>query len=87
MIIIRWISVIGVLNLLFFFFLGGEIGVTVFNVFFWVFFLWFLGVEIGEWAWVRWGLASGFVIDVGVGQVVQWRQRRCGFLAVVGIWF
>ena len=45
-------------------------------------FLWFWAVEIGEWSWVRWRLASEFVTDVGVGQMVQ---RRRGFLAVMGL--
>ena len=26
---------------------------------------------------------GGFVTDVGMGQVVQWRQRRCGFLVLI----
>ena len=26
---------------------------------------------------------GGFVTDVGVGQVVQWRQRRRGFLVFI----
>ncbi|KAK9985856.1 hypothetical protein SO802_030807 [Lithocarpus litseifolius] len=34
------------------------------------YFLSFLAVEIGEWAWVRWRSAIGFVTDASVGQVV-----------------
>ena len=37
-------------------------------------------MEIGEWAWVRCRLVTGFVTDVGMGQVVQ---RQCGFLALI----